>query len=146
MRGDDIRQLVYRHRHQVIVEVELALLVEIVTNAGAVREQVLNRDVVRDQRQIVLEHRERLLTGYRNGDVLAPNLGSSEALRAMAIDFIESIVDHRAPLSDGHSGYRVVRLLEMAQQSMTQQGRPVEVSSRFVGSSAASSPLLAVNA
>ena len=44
------RQLVHRHRHQVIAEVEVALLVEIVANAGAVREQLLDRDVVGDQR------------------------------------------------------------------------------------------------
>lgn len=92
------------------------------------------------------EHRERLLTGYRNGDVLAPNLESGEALRAMATDFISSIVDHRAPLSDGYSGYRVVRLLEMAQQSIHQQGRPIEISAPVIRPSAASGSLLAVNA
>jgi predicted dehydrogenase len=73
------------------------------------------------------EHRERMLTGYRNGDMLAPNLDTTEALRLMARDFVDSIVEKRPPVSDGEAGYRVVRLLELAQQSMMQNGRPVEV-------------------
>jgi predicted dehydrogenase len=73
------------------------------------------------------EHRERLLTGYRNGDMLAPNLDTSEALRLMAADFARAIVEGTQPVSDAHSGYRVVRLLELAQQSMSQHGRPMDV-------------------
>jgi predicted dehydrogenase len=71
--------------------------------------------------------RERLLTGYRNGDMLAPQLETSEALRLMAQDFASSITENRRPVSDAYSGYRVVRLLELAQRSMAQNGRPIEV-------------------
>lgn len=78
------------------------------------------------------EHKERLLTGYRNGDMLAPNLDTGEALRLMARDFVRSIVAGRRPASDGYAGYRVVRLLELAQCSMAQNGRPVELSSPVV--------------
>jgi predicted dehydrogenase len=73
------------------------------------------------------EHRERLLTGYRNGDMRAPNLDSGEALRLMARDFERAMTGKGPPVSDGYSGYRVVRLLEMAQYSMAQNGRPVEL-------------------
>jgi predicted dehydrogenase len=72
--------------------------------------------------------RERLLTGYRNGDMLAPNLDSGEALRSMAEDFASAIIDGRTPISDAYAGYRVVRLLEMAQSSLEQNGRPLEIS------------------
>jgi len=72
--------------------------------------------------------RERLLTGYRNGDMLAPNLDTSEALRLMAEDFAQAIVAARPPLSDAYAGYRVVRLLEMAQLSLEQKGRTFETS------------------
>ncbi|MCU1305911.1 MAG: oxidoreductase [Acidobacteriaceae bacterium] len=78
------------------------------------------------------EHRERLLAGYRNGDMLAPNLDAAEALRLMAREFAHSIVEQRAPLSDGYSGYRVVRLLEAAQQSIEQNGRPIELRSPVI--------------
>jgi predicted dehydrogenase len=73
------------------------------------------------------EHRERLLAGYRNGDMLAPNLDTCEALRLMAEDFVRAMVEKRSPTSDGYAGYRVVRLLEAAQLSMAQNGRPIEL-------------------
>jgi predicted dehydrogenase len=71
------------------------------------------------------ERRERLLTGYRNGDMLAPNLEGSEALRLMAREFVAAIAEKRAPLTDGHAGLRIVRLLEAAQESMEHDGQVV---------------------
>jgi len=71
------------------------------------------------------ERRERMLTGYRNGDMLAPNLEGTEALRLMAREFVNSIAENRAPLTDGHAGLRIVRLLEAAQVSMEQNGKIV---------------------
>lgn len=68
------------------------------------------------------ERRQNLLTGYRNGDVLAPQLETTEALRLMAQEFIHSIKEGRPPLSDGYAGYRVVRLLEAAQRSIEENG------------------------
>jgi predicted dehydrogenase len=73
------------------------------------------------------ERRQRLLAGYRNGDMLAPNLDPAEALRLMAREFVHAIAERRAPVSDGAAGYRVVRMLEAAQQSMERNGRPVEL-------------------
>ncbi len=79
------------------------------------------------------ERRERLLTGYRNGDMLAPNLETTEALRLMARDFLCSILENRQPLSDAISGYRVVRLLEAAQQSIEKNGREVTLLGPEIG-------------
>lgn len=81
------------------------------------------------------EHREKLLTGYRNGDMHAPNLDTSEALRLMASDFANAISTNQSPVSDGYTGFRVVRLLELAQRSMTQGGRLVEVDSPEIAAS-----------
>jgi predicted dehydrogenase len=92
------------------------------------------------------EHRERLLTGYRNGDMFAPNLEAGEALRAMARDFVSAIVDKCSPVSDGYTGYQVVRLLEKAQQSMEQNGRPMEIPSSPITRSGVGSSLTALSA
>jgi len=73
------------------------------------------------------DRRAKMLTGYRNGDMLAPNLESTEALRLMAREFVMSIAEKRAPLSDGHAGLRIVRLLEAAQESIEQNGRVVHL-------------------
>jgi predicted dehydrogenase len=92
------------------------------------------------------ERRQQLLTGYRNSDMLVPNLDTGEALRPMARDFVRAIVEKSQPISDGYSGYRVVRLLEMAQLSLTQNGRPVDLRSSTLSSREPYYPLAEVSA
>jgi predicted dehydrogenase len=50
-----------------------------------------------------------------------------EPLAAVAQEFTAAILQQRTPIADGEAGYRVVRLLEAAQRSMTQSGRTVEL-------------------
>jgi len=69
----------------------------------------------------------RTLVSYRTGDVWAPKLDMTEALQRVCEEFLSSIRDGRAPLTDGRSGLRVVRLLEAAQESIKRDGLPVEV-------------------
>jgi hypothetical protein len=88
------------------------------------------------------EGRERMMASYRNGDVIVPNLDSSEALRLMAAEFIDSIVQRRLPISDGYAGYRVVRLLEAAQRSIQSNGQPVELAD-YAGARKVEDPALA---
>jgi predicted dehydrogenase len=90
-----------------------------------------------------IERREKLLAGYRNGNMLVPQLDNSEALRLMATEFVESIRQKRQPLSDGYAGYRVVRLLEAAQKSLELKGQPVELRNPVLPARSAT-PLLEV--
>ena len=69
--------------------------------------------------------------GQRNAGMFAPILDTSEALSLMAREFVDSITEKRLPISDGYAGYRVVRLLEAAQQSLQQNGRTIEVADAF---------------
>jgi predicted dehydrogenase len=69
----------------------------------------------------------QMLIGYRTGDMWAPQLAVTEALSIEAAHFVESIQAGTAPVSDGEAGYRVVRLLEAATESMAQQGRAVTI-------------------
>ena len=62
------------------------------------------------------------LISYRTGDVWAPKLDATEALHYVVAEFLNSIRDARAPLTDGEAGLRVVRLLEAAQQSIKEEG------------------------
>ncbi len=73
------------------------------------------------------ERRARVLAGYRVGDMWAPHLDTTEALRLVAREFIGAITESRPPLTDGFAGYRVVRLLEAAQRSIEQNGREIEL-------------------
>jgi predicted dehydrogenase len=63
------------------------------------------------------------LVSYRTGDVWAPKLDSTEALRYVVSEFLDSISSGRRPLTDGLAGLRVVRLLEAAQQSIKNGGQ-----------------------
>jgi predicted dehydrogenase len=76
----------------------------------------------------------QMLIGYRAGDMWAPQLPLAEALQVEARHFVECIEQRRTPITDGHAGLRVVRLLEAATLSMAQRGALVPI--------AASSPVL----
>ena len=69
----------------------------------------------------------RLLVGYRAGDMWAPQLDTAEALQTEVRHFLACVRGQELPLSGGHAGLRVVRILEAATLSMSQRGRPVEL-------------------
>jgi predicted dehydrogenase len=71
--------------------------------------------------------RYEMMVGYRAGDMWAPRLGLTEALRVEAQHFVDCVRDGRQPLTDGHAGLRVVRILEAAARSLEQRGRLVEL-------------------
>jgi predicted dehydrogenase len=68
-----------------------------------------------------------LLVQYRTGDMLAPHLDSSEALKLISTEFYNAINDNRAPRTDGRAGLRVVQILEAANRSIRENGRVIEL-------------------
>jgi predicted dehydrogenase len=70
----------------------------------------------------------QMLVGYRTGDMWAPQLAVREALHTEATHFIECVEQRKTPITDGHAGLRVVRLLEAATRSMAHQGNLVALS------------------
>ena len=75
----------------------------------------------------------RVRIGYRTGDMWAPQLSIREALNAAVRHFVDIIATGVPPLSDGHAGLRVVRVLEAANQSMANEGQRVSVPGGAVG-------------
>jgi predicted dehydrogenase len=75
--------------------------------------------------QLDREAAYRTLVSYRTGDVWVPKLDTTEALRYVCEEFLAAITEKRAPLTDGHAGVRVVRLLDAAQRSINQGGNPI---------------------
>jgi predicted dehydrogenase len=59
----------------------------------------------------------------RSGDIHSPRIPNSEPLRVECEHFIESVRNGTAPLSDGHSGLRVVRVLEGLQEELERSRR-----------------------
>jgi predicted dehydrogenase len=71
----------------------------------------------------------RMRIGYRTGDMWAPHLEPTEALRVEADEFVRCIETGSSPATDGHAGLRVVEILEAATRSMAGRGQPVELRS-----------------
>jgi len=72
---------------------------------------------------------QKLMVSYRSGDMYAPRLDLTEALRVEAIHFADCIENGTKPITDGHSGLRVVGILEAATHSMKEHGKSVRLSS-----------------
>jgi len=68
-----------------------------------------------------------LLVSYRSGDMWAPRVEQSEALKVELDYFLECVAKGRTPLNDGAAGLRVVKMLEAADQSLKASGRAIEL-------------------
>ncbi|HJZ75891.1 MAG TPA: Gfo/Idh/MocA family oxidoreductase [Vicinamibacterales bacterium] len=68
-----------------------------------------------------------LLVSYRSGDMWAPKVDSTEALKLELAHFLDCVATGTRPASDGHAGLRVVRLLEAAEQSLKHRGQLIAV-------------------
>lgn len=68
-----------------------------------------------------------LLVNYRSGDMWAPALDATEALRVEVGHFIDCIERGEQPITDGEAGLRVVRVLEAAHMSIKAGGKRVAI-------------------
>jgi predicted dehydrogenase len=59
----------------------------------------------------------------RSGDVWSPRVPSIEPLRVECGHFVDCVREGRTPDTDGHSGLRVVRVLEALQQALERSAR-----------------------
>ena len=72
----------------------------------------------------------KAMVGYRSGDMFAPQLDVSEALKVEIQHFVECLQTGQEPITGGHAGLQVVRILESASRSMKQRGKLIELESR----------------
>src|SRR3989449_1322268 len=66
-----------------------------------------------------------LLVSYRSGDMWAPRVEQTEALKVELNYFLDCVAKNQTPLNDGVAGSRVVRMLEAADQSLKERGRAI---------------------
>jgi predicted dehydrogenase len=76
-----------------------------------------------DDPQKILEMR----VTQRTGDMWAPKVAATEALRVGSAHFIECIEQNKAPETNGRLGFRVVELIEAATASMRGKGETVYI-------------------
>ena len=61
----------------------------------------------------------------RFGDIYIPKITMTEPLRLECQHFVDCISNKMRPLTDGNNGLEIVKILEAAQTSLSQQGCPV---------------------
>lgn len=82
------------------------------------------------------------MVGYRTGDMWAPQLSMMEALRIEAQHFARCITAGERSMSDGQAGLRIVRILEAANRSLIEGGRPVKLDWLFGKATNSRTPLI----
>ena len=65
------------------------------------------------------------LVSYRSGDMWAPMIEQTEALKFMAETFVDYISNGRQVINDGKAGLRVVKVLEASSKSLKNKGKMV---------------------
>jgi len=68
-----------------------------------------------------------LLVSYRAGDMWAPRIDQTEALKEETKYFVECISKGQRPFNDGIAGLRIVKMLEAADKSLKQGGGAVRL-------------------
>lgn len=66
-----------------------------------------------------------LLVSYRSGDMWAPKLDQTEALKLEAEYFVDCVENGKTPFNDGVAGMRIVHMLEGAGKSLKHRGELV---------------------
>lgn len=64
---------------------------------------------------------------YKFGSTYSPRIDNSEPLKIECSHFIDCIKNEKEPKSNGYSGYQVVKVLEAAQVSISNNGKEVPV-------------------
>jgi len=62
---------------------------------------------------------------YRIGDMYAPRIDQTEALKVLVDHLVDCIKKKKKPITDGESGLRVVRILEAADKSLKKGGAKI---------------------
>lgn len=67
------------------------------------------------------------LIQYRTGDMYAPKLDNTEALKAECQYFIECVKERKQPITDGEFGLTIVKVLEASEKSIKEQGKLIDL-------------------
>ncbi len=63
----------------------------------------------------------------RDGDILSPKIPATEPLKEEFNHFLECIEKRQKPLCDGYDGYRVVKVLEAADESLRNESKKTRI-------------------
>lgn len=68
-----------------------------------------------------------LLVDYRSGDMLAPRIDRTEALKVELKYFVDCVLNNKTPINDGQAGLRIVKMLEASDISLKNKGKLIKL-------------------
>jgi predicted dehydrogenase len=68
-----------------------------------------------------------LLVSFRSGDMFSPKVVQTEALKVETEYFVDCILNDKTPFNDGHSGLKVIKMLEASDASLKNGGKMIQL-------------------
>ncbi|MGD0008665.1 MAG: Gfo/Idh/MocA family oxidoreductase [Terriglobia bacterium] len=136
---EDIAFMTIYFEHNIIAHINVNWLSPVkirTTLIGGEKRMVVWNDLAADEKVKVydkgvqISNREglyNLLLSYRSGDMWAPKVDQTEALKAECEYFVDCVQNNKQPFNDGQAGLEVVKMLEAADKSIKERGRIVQI-------------------
>jgi predicted dehydrogenase len=142
---EDVAYLTFYFPHNVIAHINVNWLSPVkirTTLIGGEKKMVVWNDLEADEKIRIYDRGVektanaegiyKLLVKYRTGDMWAPQVEHTEALKKELEYFADCINSNRTPINDGRAGWRVVQMLEAANKSVKCRGAMVELGNEEV--------------
>lgn len=132
---EDIAYLTFYYDHNIIAHINVNWLSPVkvrTTLIGGEKKMLVWNDLDPDEKIKIYdkgvkiktkEGQYNLLVDYRSGDMWAPKVEQTEALRLMAEQFVDYVKNDGKVINDGVAGLNNVKMLEAANKSLANKGR-----------------------
>lgn len=134
---EDIAYLTFYYRHNIIAHINVNWLSPVkvrTTLIGGQKKMLVWNDLEPDEKIKIYdkgvqvrtkEGKYNLLVDYRSGDMWAPKIEQTEALKLMVDMFVDYVYNGGNVVNDGIAGLNTVRMLEAANKSLKNKGELV---------------------
>ena len=136
---EDIAYLTFYYDHNIIAHINVNWLSPVkvrTTLIGGEKKMLVWNDLEPDEKIKIYdkgvkvktkEGQYNLLVDYRSGDMWAPKVEQTEALKLMAEKFVDYVKNGGTILNDGIAGLNNVKMLEAASKSLSNKGAMVYI-------------------
>jgi predicted dehydrogenase len=136
---EDVAYLTFYYDHNIIAHINVNWLSPVkvrTTLIGGEKKMLVWNDLEPDEKIKIYdkgvqvktkEGKYNLLVDYRSGDMWAPKVDSTEALKLMAEKFVDYVENGGTIVNDGIAGLNNIKMLEAANKSLTNKGGMVYI-------------------
>jgi predicted dehydrogenase len=136
---EDVAYLTFYYDHNIIAHINVNWLSPVkvrITLIGGEKKMLVWNDLEPDEKIKIYdkgvqvktkEGKYNLLVDYRSGDMWAPKVEQTEALKLMAEKFVDYVENGGTIVNDGIAGLNNIKMLEAANKSLTNKGGMVYI-------------------